>query len=118
MARRFVRSWFGGGLEEVNDESPGGRQIIARDSTRVPRPVKHGGAYSQGWKMDALAVPVEQINEFNDAARRHGTGVTYVPTKDGSYAVPSGESRRSRNALLRMSGKIDFDGGYSDHTGS
>jgi hypothetical protein len=122
MARRFVRSWFSDKLEEVNDDSPGGRQIIAREPVRTGydprRSGKHGGAYSQGWNLEGLAVPIEQINEANEAAKRYAPGVTFVPTKDGGYCQPAGESRRSRNACLEWHGKVDFDGGYGDRTSS
>lgn len=109
MARRFVTDWFTGETAEVVDDSPGGRQIIARDSAG-PTPTKHGSAYSRTFRSQTLAVPIEQIEEYNAAARRNGTGAEYLPMRDGQpYAEMCSDTRDSYKRELKSRGKVDFD---------
>lgn len=118
MARRFVRSWFSNELEEINDDSPGGRQIIARGETHGMPEGRHGAAYNKPWQSEALGVPLSQMADFNEAAQKAGTGARYVPSRDKSFAVCECDSRSSRAREMQLRGVFDKDAGYRDYTGS
>jgi len=120
MARRFVRSWFTEEVEEVvTDTAPGTKTYY-----EVPDPYGRAeirgsqGAYNKPWVSEALAVPIEQMNTFNELSKRHGTGARYVPHRDGKYANLVCESRSSRAREMQLRGVFDKDAGYKDYSGS
>lgn len=108
MARRFVRDWFTNEMREVNDDSPGGRQIIARDAVAAEQ--RFGSAYSTTFATQTLAVPIEQMEAFNELNRRAGSGAFYRPMKDGQpYAEFCADSGAAYRSGVKARGKVDFD---------
>lgn len=115
----FKRDLFTGEL--VEDKSgEGGRQIIYReeipeymDQTRVGT----ANPYSKEWVTETLAVPIEQMEQFNADAKRHGTGAYYRPTRDGQYAALVCPTRRSRAREIKRRGAFDRQAGYGDYAG-
>ena len=70
------------------------------------------GAYREDKPLESVALSChpEQVEEFNDRAKREGlTGITYRP--DGMCEVTS---RKQRRDWMRVRGLHDQDGGYSD----
>lgn len=111
----FKRDWFTNEIVEYKSECIG-RQIIASEDT------SHmvGGrtdAYNKPWQSEALAVPIDQMASFNEAAKRAGTGARYVPGRDGRYATLVCESRSSRAREMQSRGVFDKDAGYKDYAG-
>lgn len=118
MARRFVRSWFSEEITEINDDSPGGRQIIAREDTSHMAGGRHGAAYNTPWRSEALGIPLSQMADFNEASKQAGTGARYEPSRDGKFAVCVCDSRSSRAREMQLRGVFDKDAGYKDYQGS
>src|SRR5689334_4528514 len=108
----FKRDLFTGELVETQ-ESEHGRQIIY--SEEIPpsmRQDKICNPYSKPWVSQSLAVHPSQVAEFNEAAKRNGTGAFY--RKDGALVC---ESRGARAREMRARGKFDQQGGFGDYTG-
>lgn len=74
--------------------------------------------YSRTWSSTAMSVPIEQIDSFNEAARRAGTSARYVPDKrNPGFAVCECDSKRSRSRELKSRGMFDKEAGYGDYAG-
>lgn len=120
MALRIKRDLFTGEMiEEEYAPSENGRQVIARESIKTgydPTATgtsRGGGAYRNGWTSTALAVPVEQMEQFQKVAP---PGVHYFPADNGHANVHC-ETKRARNALLEQRNVRDNDAGYGDYCG-
>ena len=90
MARRFRKHWLTGEMEEIFDDpsahfaklnaetyeaSVAKGNAVSKSKTDYTR----NSAYNTPWKSEALAVPLSQMADFNEAAKRAGTGARYVP---------------------------------------
>lgn len=109
----FRRNIFTGELEEVPSEG-GGRKVIAR-TTVSPHLVqnKTGSAWGRPLVDTSLAVPIEEIDAQNEAAKRHGTGAYYVPGDHG-FANVVFDSRQARAREYARRECFDGNGGYGD----
>lgn len=128
MARRFVRGWFSGELEEIFDNpsedfarsnAESHARSVAAGRAWKSESDKHGAAYNKPWKSEALGIPLNQMKDFNEASKRAGTGARYEPSKDGKFAVCVCESRSSRAREMRLRGVYDKNAGLSgDYQGA
>lgn len=62
------------------------------------------------------AIPLSEIKKVAEAVRAEGGRIDFEACGHGK-AVPVCRSQGSRNAYLKATGQIDYDGGYGDHTG-
>lgn len=125
--RRFVRNIFSGQVEErIDDPAAEFAQInqeCFEKSVKAGRQYsgstkRRGGAYDLPWQSEAIGVPLAQMEAFNEASRRHGTGARYVPNKKGTFAVCECDTKRSRAREMKLRGVYDKDAGYGDYAGS
>jgi hypothetical protein len=91
-----------------------GRQVTREefDQALPDKPIgSFGGHLPACWPqtMEALAVDPSQVAEANERNRRAGVNVTY--DREGMAVIPD---RNERRKLIRLEGKFDKDGGYSD----
>lgn len=104
------RNIFTGELEEF--ESPeGGREVIFRSEVKYD-PGRADSPWSRDLISHGMAVHPSQVAQFNEDAKRHGTGAFYRP--DGTAAF---STRRSRALEARRRGMFDKDAGYKDYAG-
>ena len=61
----------------------------------------------------AAGVPARQARQFNELYKKHGISA-YHDMQTGDLVV---ESRRARNAVLKLRGLMDRDAGYGDWAG-
>lgn len=80
----------------------------------APRP-DHAVAFNGYESKKAMAVPIEQMAQFNADARRHGTRCEYIPNpEDPSYAKATFPDRESRKLEMQRRNFFDRDGGFGD----
>ena len=114
----FKRDLFTGELVEV-EATPDGRVLLYREE--IPEHLQQNrtscNPYAKEWETETLAVPIEQMQKFNEDAKRMGTGAYYKPGKDGQYANLVCPTRKSRARELKRRGAYDRDAGYGDYAG-
>ncbi len=113
----FYRDLFTGELTE-RSESGAGRQIIARIEPEGAVSDRCGSPWSRPWRSTVMSVPIAQMQQFNEDARKHGTGARYEPDpRMPSYARCVCDTRRSRALEMKRRNYKDRQAGYGDYAG-
>ena len=92
-------------LSEKHDPpQPPGPSVESVDESHS----RQASPYSKTWSSKAMAIPSTQIDSFNEAARRAGTGARYIPDKDNpNFANCECDSKRSRAREMKSRGMFD-----------
>jgi hypothetical protein len=91
---------------EISDYIPKGKAITGHG------PERHVSAYDRPLVAQSMGVHPSQVAQFNEDAKRHGTGAFYRP--DGN---PEFSSRGARAREMRRRNMFDKQAGYSDWAG-
>lgn len=111
----FFRDLFTGELKERPNSSVGRELLYVEEIPASMQQERTAKPYSRPWVCTALGVAnPAQIGEYNEAAKKFaGSGVGF--DQQGRLVC---DSRAARNRALKWMGKIDYSGGFGDHTGT
>ena len=109
----FKRDIFTGELVEF-ESSETGRELIYQEeiAPSMQQGRRAGSAWSKPLVSQAMSVHPEQYKEFNESAKRYGTGAFY--DKNGDCHLPT---RSARNKEMKRRRMFDKSGGYGDYCG-